>query len=80
MIIIVIIIFNNISYAKIQYIVFLLTSYELKLQTYVFVVIIIIYNIILKFTYVRDLFSTILPAISLPIVFSKFDIIRDNYP
>lgn len=80
MIIIVIIIFNNISYAKIQYIVFLLTSYELKLQTYVFVVIIIIFNIILKFTYVRDLFSTILPAISLPIVFSKFDIIRDNYP
>lgn len=80
MIIIVIIIFNNISYAKIQYIVFLLTSYELKLQTYVFVVIIIIFNIILKFTYVRDLFSTILPAISLLIVFSKFDIIRDNYP
>lgn len=80
MIIIVIIIFNNISYAKIQYIVFLLTSYELKLQTYLFVVIIIIFNIILKFTYVRDLFSTILPAISLLIVFSKFDIIRDNYP
>lgn len=80
MIIIVIIIFNNISYAKIQYIVFLLTSYELKLQTYVFVVIIITFNIILKFTYVRDLFSTILPAISLLIVFSKFDIIRDNYP
>lgn len=80
MIIIVIIIFNNISYAKIQYIVFLLISYELKLQTYVFVVIIIIFNIILKFTYVRDLFSTILPAISLLIVFSKFDIIRDNYP
>lgn len=80
MIIIVIIIFNNISYAKIQYIVFLLTSYELKLQTYVFVVIIITFNIILKFTYVRDLFSTTLPAISLPIVFSKFDIIRDNYP
>lgn len=63
-----------------KYNIFLLTSYELKLQTYVFVVIIIIFNIILKFTYVRDLFSTILPAISLPIVFSKFDIIRDNYP
>lgn len=63
-----------------KYNIFLLTSYELKLLTYVFVVIIIIFNIILKFTYVRDLFSTILPAISLPIVFSKFDIIRDNYP
>lgn len=66
-----------------KYNIFLLTSYELKLQTYVFVifvVIIIIFNIILKFTYVRDLFSTTLPAISLPIVFSKFDIIRDNYP
>lgn len=63
-----------------KYNIFLLTSYELKLQTYVFVVIIIIFNIILKFTYVRDLFSTILPAISLLIVFSKFDIIRDNYP
>lgn len=63
-----------------KYNIFLLTSYELKLQTYVFVVIIIIFNIILKFTYVRDLFSTTLPVISLPIVFSKFDIIRDNYP